>query len=93
MKAADISVIFSIDPYRLPGEEGEEVSDEDSTNPGNSLRYSNFKEADRIYYLTPDRGKIQVLARGCRRQKSRFLSASEVLVIVNICYLNIGIYI
>jgi len=27
--------------------------------------------------LTPDRGKIQVLARGCRKQKSRFLSASE----------------
>ncbi len=42
------------------------------------LRYSNFKEADRMLtILTPDRGKIQVLARGCRRQKSRFLSASE----------------
>ncbi|HHW70287.1 MAG TPA: DNA repair protein RecO [Clostridiales bacterium] len=42
------------------------------------LRYSNFKEADRMLtILTPDRGKIQVLARGCRKQKSRFLSASE----------------
>lgn len=42
------------------------------------LRYSDFKEADRMLtMLTPDKGKVQVLARGCRRQKSRFLSASE----------------
>lgn len=42
------------------------------------LRYSDFKEADRMLtILTPDKGKVQVLARGCRKQKSRFLSASE----------------
>lgn len=42
------------------------------------LRYSDFKEADRMLtMLTPDKGKVQVLARGCRKQKSRFLSASE----------------
>lgn len=42
------------------------------------LRYSDFKEADRMLtMLTPDRGKIQVLARGCRKQNSRFLTASE----------------
>ncbi|NMA94880.1 MAG: DNA repair protein RecO [Clostridiales bacterium] len=42
------------------------------------LRYSDFKEADRMLtILTPNKGKIQVLARGCRRQNSRFLSASE----------------
>lgn len=48
------------------------------------LRYSNFKEADRMLtILTPDRGKIQVLAKGCRRQKSRFLSASELFSYCN----------
>ena len=39
------------------------------------LRYRNRGEADRLLtILTPDLGKILVLARGCRRQKSRFLA-------------------
>ncbi|NLI60239.1 MAG: DNA repair protein RecO [Clostridiales bacterium] len=42
------------------------------------LRYTNFREADRmITLLSPELGKISVLARGCRKQKSRFLSATE----------------
>ncbi|HZJ82789.1 MAG TPA: DNA repair protein RecO [Clostridia bacterium] len=42
------------------------------------LRYTNFKEADRMLTLfSPDRGKISVLARGCRKQNSRLLSATE----------------
>ncbi len=42
------------------------------------LRYTNFKEADRmITLLSPELGKISVLARGCRKAKSRFLTATE----------------
>ena len=42
------------------------------------LRYTNFKEADRmITLLSPELGKISVLARGCRKAKSRFLAATE----------------
>ncbi|HZJ57264.1 MAG TPA: DNA repair protein RecO [Clostridia bacterium] len=42
------------------------------------LRYTNFKEADRMLTLfSPELGKISVLARGCRKAKSRFLAATE----------------
>ncbi|MGI6189041.1 MAG: DNA repair protein RecO [Clostridiales bacterium] len=42
------------------------------------LRYTNFREADRMLTIfSPDRGKMQVLARGCRKPKSRLLAASE----------------
>lgn len=42
------------------------------------LRYTNFKEADRmITLLSPELGKISVLAKGCRKGKSRFLAATE----------------
>lgn len=42
------------------------------------LRYTNYKEADRMVTLfSPERGKISVLARGCRKQNSRLLSATE----------------
>lgn len=43
------------------------------------LRYTNFKEADRMLTIfSPDRGKMQVLARGCRKPSSRLLAASQV---------------
>ncbi|MDN5277108.1 MAG: repair protein RecO [Clostridiales bacterium] len=43
------------------------------------LRYTNFKEADRMLTVfSPDRGKMQVLARGCRKPSSRLLAASQV---------------
>ena len=39
------------------------------------LRYRNRNEADRLLtILSPELGKIIVLARGCRKQKSRFLA-------------------
>jgi DNA repair protein RecO (recombination protein O) len=42
------------------------------------LRYTNFKEADRMLTIfSPDKGKMQVLARGCRKPKSRILAASQ----------------
>jgi DNA repair protein RecO (recombination protein O) len=42
------------------------------------LRYSNRNEADRLLtVLSPDLGRILVLARGCRKQKSRFLAFSQ----------------
>ena len=42
------------------------------------LRYTNFKEADRMLTVfSPERGKMQVLARGCRKPKSRLLAASQ----------------
>lgn len=42
------------------------------------LRYNNRNEADRLLtVLSPDLGRILVLARGCRKQKSRFLAFSQ----------------
>lgn len=44
------------------------------------IAYSNFRENDRMLtLLSPSMGKISVLARGCRKQKSSLLSASELL--------------
>ena len=37
------------------------------------LRYTNFKEADRMLTLfSPELGKVSVLARGCRKEKQAF---------------------
>ena len=42
------------------------------------LRYVNRNEADRLLtVLSPELGKITVLARGCRKPKSRFLAISQ----------------
>ena len=52
------------------------------------LRYTNFREADRmITLLSPDLGKISVMARGCRKPKSRFLTATELF-----CYGDYVLY-
>lgn len=42
------------------------------------LRYANYKDYDRMITLfSPQYGKMDVLARGCRRPKSPFLNACE----------------
>jgi len=42
------------------------------------LRYTDFKEADRVLTLfSPNLGKLQAVARGCRRPKSRLLAATQ----------------
>lgn len=42
------------------------------------LRYANYRDYDRMLtLLSPTRGKLEVLSRGCRRPKSPLLNASE----------------
>ncbi|MBQ8535996.1 MAG: DNA repair protein RecO, partial [Clostridia bacterium] len=42
------------------------------------LRHANYRDNDRMLtLLTPDHGRMDVLARGCRRPRSPLLSASE----------------
>lgn len=44
------------------------------------IRYTNYRENDRILtLLTPEHGRIDVLSRGCRKQKSPLLPGSELL--------------
>lgn len=46
------------------------------------LRYANYKDNDRMLtLLSPTRGKLEVLARGCRRPKSPLLNASELFAL------------
>ena len=55
-----------------------------STHQRVVLRYTNFNEADRMLTLfSPELGKISVLARGCRKAKSRFLAATELSAMAN----------
>ncbi len=58
------------------------------------LRYVNYRDADRIVTLfSRELGKIQVTARGCRRQKSRLLVATELFCYGEyILYLRQGRY-
>ncbi len=45
------------------------------------LRHANYREHDRMLtLLTPDHGRVDVLARGCRRPKSPLMSACELFV-------------
>ena len=45
------------------------------------LRYANYRERDRMLtLLTPNRGRVDVLSRGCRRPQSPLMPASEVFV-------------
>lgn len=42
------------------------------------LRYTDFKESDRMLTLfSPKYGKMSILARGCRKPKSKFLSVTQ----------------
>lgn len=46
--------------------------------PAVVLRYANYRDNDRMLtLLTPSRGRIEVLSRGCRRPRSPLLSSSE----------------
>jgi len=50
------------------------------TTQGLVLREVDYKESDKILtILTPDRGKVTVKARGCRRKGSRLAAASQLL--------------
>jgi DNA repair protein RecO (recombination protein O) len=45
------------------------------------IRHANYREHDRMLtLLTPDHGRVDVLARGCRRPKSPLMTASELFV-------------
>ena len=45
------------------------------------LRYANYRDHDRMLtLLSPQNGRVDVLARGCRRPKSPLLAASELFV-------------
>ena len=45
------------------------------------LRHANYREHDRMLtLLTPDHGRVDVLARGCRRPKSPLMPAGELFV-------------
>lgn len=46
--------------------------------PGIVLRHANFGDYDRmVTLLTPERGRLEVAARGCRRLKSPLVNAAE----------------
>lgn len=46
------------------------------------LRSVDWRENDRILtLLTPDRGRVDVLARGCRKAKSPLMSASQLFTL------------
>ena len=46
------------------------------------LRYANYKDNDRMLTLfSPTRGRIEALARGCRRTRSPLLNASELFAL------------
>ena len=45
------------------------------------LRYANYRDRDRMLtLLTPNRGRVDVLSRGCRKPKSSLMPASELFV-------------
>ncbi|MDD3411536.1 MAG: DNA repair protein RecO [Eubacteriales bacterium] len=45
------------------------------------LRYANYRDHDRMLtLLSPEKGRVDVLARGCRRPKSPLLPAAELFV-------------
>ncbi|HPJ03873.1 MAG TPA: DNA repair protein RecO [Candidatus Limiplasma sp.] len=51
------------------------------TLEGIVLRVANYREHDRMLtLLTPDKGRVDLLSRGCRRPKSCLMSASESFV-------------
>lgn len=52
------------------------------------LARTNYQEADRIItILTPDQGKIRVMAKGVRRQKSKMAGGIELFSVGDITYL------
>jgi DNA repair protein RecO len=52
------------------------------------LRRTNFREADRILtFLTPTHGKVSVIAKGVRRQRSKLAGGVELLSVSDIAVL------
>lgn len=46
------------------------------------LRYANYRDNDRMLtLLSPTRGRVEALARGCRRHRSPLLNASELFAL------------
>jgi len=59
-----------------------------STN-GIVLARTNYGEADRIItFLTPDNGKVRVMAKGVRRQKSKLAGGIELFSVSNITFIE-----
>lgn len=53
-----------------------------TSNTAIVLRYVNYRENDRMLTLfSPTRGRLEAVARGCRRPKSPLLSASELFAL------------
>ena len=51
------------------------------------LRRTNYGEADRIVqFLTPEQGKISVMAKGVRREKSKLAGGIELFALCDISY-------
>ena len=51
------------------------------TLQGVVLRYANYRDRDRMLtLLTPQRGRVDVLSRGCRKPNSQLMPASELFV-------------
>ncbi len=48
------------------------------------LRYANYRDNDRMLtLLSPTRGRVEVMSRGCRRPKSPLVAASELFALGN----------
>ena len=46
------------------------------------LRYANYRDNDRMLTLfSPTRGRLEVLARGCRKPRSPFVAAAELFAL------------
>lgn len=55
------------------------------------LRYADYKEADRLLIvLTPDKGKITVSSRGCRKSKSRLMAGSQLFSYADFLLFRLG---
>lgn len=53
-----------------------------TSNTAIVLRYANYRENDRMLTLfSPTRGLVEAVARGCRKPKSKLLSASELFAL------------
>lgn len=53
------------------------------------LRRINFSEADRILtVITPQKGKLSLIAKGARKSKSKLAGGLELFCITNVSYIN-----
>lgn len=55
------------------------------------LRYANYRDNDRMLtLLSPTRGRVEALARGCRRPRSPLLNASELFALGDYAFFERG---